>query len=146
MRWPFGPPHLTLKKQTKKQKKTTKNKKKQKKTKKTKQKQKTRKKQEKNKNELFNYQSKFSFLGGCPKFPFLTTWPKKRAPQNNIETGVSAFSFLKKKICVTKRPFLDQKKPKSRKFHFAVSNFCNVQEESRREILNKYQNTHRNNK
>ena len=34
----------------------------------------------KNTKTTFSYQSKFSFLGGCPKIPFLTTWPRKRAP------------------------------------------------------------------
>ena len=36
----------------------------------------------KTKHELFSYQARFSvFIGGGPKFPFLTTWPKKRAPR-----------------------------------------------------------------
>ena len=50
------------------------------------------------KNELFSCQSKFSFLGGCPNFPFF--WqlgPKNAHPQNTIKIGVSAnFFFLKK--------------------------------------------------
>ena len=33
------------------------------------------------KNEFFSYQSNFSFFRGCPKFPFFTTWRKKRAPK-----------------------------------------------------------------
>ena len=74
MRWPFGPPHLTLKPSKKnKTKKTKKNK-----TKKTQKKQKkTKTKKEKVKNtkipkkELFSYQSKFSFfLTGYPKIAF----------------------------------------------------------------------------
>ena len=33
-------------------------------------------------NELFSYQSIFNFsFGGCPKFPFLRTWPKNRTPK-----------------------------------------------------------------
>ena len=59
MRWPFGPPHLTLKPSKKnKTKKKTKKKKKNKK--------KTMKEKVKNtkipKKELFSYQSKFSFF------------------------------------------------------------------------------------
>ena len=38
----------------------------------------------------------FLFLfGGCPKFPFLTPWPKKCSPQNTIKIGVSGPSFWK---------------------------------------------------
>ena len=34
------------------------------------------------KNELFSYQSKFCFLGGCPKFPFLDNLAQKaRTPK-----------------------------------------------------------------
>ena len=118
MRWPFGPPHLTLKpskknKTKKKQKKT-----KQKTTQKKQKKRKTKKEKEKNtkipKKELFSYQSKFSFfLTGYPKIAFLTPWPRKRAPKNTIKIGVSACFFFGKKLCVTKRPFLDKKNPNS---------------------------------
>ena len=101
MRWPFGPPHLTLKPSKKNQHKKNKKEKKNK--------TKNRKKQNILKNELFNYQSKFSFFGWVSKISFF--WqlgPKSAHPQNTIKIGVSAFSFWKK-ICVTKRPFLDQK-------------------------------------
>ena len=107
MRWPFGPPHLTLKPS---QKKTQKNKKQKKQTKKQKKKEKV--KEHKNtKKELFSYQSKFSFFwGGVQKLPFLTTWPRKRAPPKHYKNrGFSL--FFEKKLCVTKRPFLDPKNP-----------------------------------
>ena len=56
MRWPFGPPHLTLEPSQNNNKNT-------------------KTPQKNTKHELFSYQSNFSFFGGCPKFPFLTTWP-----------------------------------------------------------------------
>ena len=34
------------------------------------------------------------FWVGVQNFPFLTTWPKKRAPKNTIKIGVSANFFL----------------------------------------------------
>ena len=62
MRWPFGPPHLTLKPS----KKT-----KQKKAKKSKKKKQKKKEKVKNtkipKKELFSYQSKFSFFDRVSK-------------------------------------------------------------------------------
>ena len=73
MRWPFGPPHLTLKPSKKKQKQKKNKKKQNKKNNKKKKKEKPRKKKIKNtkntkKKKLFSYQSKFSF--------FLTGYPK----------------------------------------------------------------------
>ena len=105
MRRSFGPPHLTLK--PSKQKTTP-----QKKTKKTKAEKKEKKRKTKKiiKNELFNYQSTFSFLGGCPKFPSLTTWPKKRAPPKHYNNRGFSKLFFEENICVAERPFLDQKK------------------------------------
>ena len=75
MRWPFGPPHLTLKPSKKNKTKKTKKKQNKKKTKKKQKKRKTKKEKEKNtkipKKELFSYQSKFSFfLTGYPKIAF----------------------------------------------------------------------------
>ena len=118
MRWPFGPPHLTLK-PSKKKKKT---KQKQKKTKKTKKKK--TKKHKNTKKELFSYQSIFFFFGGCPKFPFLTTWPKKRAPKKHYKNRGFSKAFFWKQLCVTKRPFLDQKTQNQKfqlSFFFAFS-------------------------
>ena len=70
MRWPFGPPHLTLKP-------SKKNKNKEKKAKREK------KKNSKNtQKEFFQLSVKiFSFLGGCPKFPFFDTLAQKARTQ-----------------------------------------------------------------
>ena len=111
MRWPFGPPHLTLtpsKKKTKNKKQKQKTKKQTKKTKK----QEKVKKHKNTKKELFSYQSNFSFFGGgvSKNCLFWLLGPENAHPQNTIKIGVSAY-FLKKKLCVTKRPFLDQKNP-----------------------------------
>ena len=55
----------------------------------------------------------FLFLGGFPKFPFLTTWPTKRAPPKHYKNrGFGKFFFGK--TYASRKPFLDQKKPKSR--------------------------------
>ena len=117
MRWPFGPPHLTLKPSKKtKQKKTKKNKTK-KNTKKTK-KRKTKKEKEKNtkipKKELFSYQSKFSFFWqGIQKLPFFDTLAQKTRTQKHYKNRGFSLFFFGKKLCVTKRPFLDKKNPNS---------------------------------
>ena len=94
MRWPFGPPHLTLKpsKKNKKQRKQTKTKNK-KTNQKSKKKKRKSKKTQKYQKELFRYQSKFSiFCGGVQKLPFLTTWPRKCAPPKHYKNwGFSLF-------------------------------------------------------
>ena len=85
MRWPFGPPHLTLKPSKKNKKQKTK--KKEKEQKKKNKGQKTKKLQN-TKKELFSYLSIFSFfLVGVQNFPFLTTWPEKRAPKKHYKNG-----------------------------------------------------------
>ena len=114
MRWPFGPPHLTLKpskkKQNKKKQKKKQNKKRHKKTKKKKNQERKRKKHKNTKKRAFQLSVKiFFFFDRVSKnCLFLTPWPRKRAPKNTIKIGVSAF-FFGKKLCVTKRPFLDKK-------------------------------------
>ena len=83
MRWPFGPPHMTLKPS----KRNTRNNN----TKKTK------KKQEKkySKMSVSVISENFPlFWVGVQNFPFLTTWPKKRAPKKHYKIGVSANFFL----------------------------------------------------
>ena len=71
MRWPFGPPHLTLKPSKKK-------------------------KNYPPKKSFSVISQKFLFLfWGFQNFFVLTTWPKKRAPQNTIQIGFSASHFLK---------------------------------------------------
>ena len=80
----FGPPHLTLKPSKKKHQ-----------TKKTKTKH--RKKTKHSQKWAFQLSVKFFFFwGGCPKFLFLTTWPKKRAPKTLWKSGFQP-SFLWKK-------------------------------------------------
>ena len=130
MRWPFGvgPPHMTLK-PSKKNKKTPKHKKNQK-----------RKKDKKNpkilKNELFSYQSKFySFLGGCPNFPFFDNLALKARTLKHYKNR--GFRKLLKKS-VTKRPFLD-KKPKSRNssYHLFLPIFFSFNNKKHKHLLSK---------
>ena len=47
------------------------------------------------------------FLGGCPKFSFFDNLAQKTRTLKHYKIGVLA--FFEKNICVTKRPFLDQK-------------------------------------
>ena len=125
MRWPFGPPHLTLKPSTKtknKKQNTKKNKNKkkqptppppppQKKTKKKRRnkepkKRKTAKIPKKSFSVISHF---FPFLVGVHNFLFLTPWPKKHTPKQHYKNrGFSKF-FLEKQMCVTKRPFFGQK-------------------------------------
>ena len=87
MRWPFGPPHLTLKPSKKKQpKKKNKQKKKQKKTKKKKKKRNPQKKQQKHQKIAFQLSVNFFlFLGGFSKFPFFDTLAQKACTQKTLE-------------------------------------------------------------
>ena len=103
MRWPFGPPHLTLKPSQKKQTETKqKTKQKTKQNKKTQKKQKRKTKKEKVKNtkipkkELFSYQSKFLFLRGCPKIAFFDTLAQKTRTQKHYKNR--GFSLFLKKV------------------------------------------------
>ena len=101
MRWPFGPPHLTLKpskkNKTKKQKKN-KAKNNTKKTKKKKNQERKRKKHKNTKKRAFQLSVKiFFFFDRVSKnCLFLTPWPRKRAPKNTIKIGVSACFFLER--------------------------------------------------
>ena len=106
MRWPFKPPHMTLKpsKRNTKNNKTKKNKKGQKREKKT------RKNKKYSKMSFSVISENFPlFWVGVQNFPFLTTWPKKRAPKKHYKNRGFSQLFFGKHICVTKRPFLDQK-------------------------------------
>ena len=47
--------------------------------------------------------------GGVQKFPFLTTWPRKRAPPKHYRNKGFSTPTFEKQLCVTKRPFLDKK-------------------------------------
>ena len=120
MRWPFGPPHLTLKpskkKPTKKQnKKTKKTKKKEKKEKKKP----PTKKQQKHQKIAFQLSvTFFLFWVAFQNFPFLTPWPRKRAPKKHYKNrGFRAF-FLKSS-CVSRNGRFWTKKPKIYKFQLS---------------------------
>ena len=114
MRWPFGPPHLTLKpskKNTKKNNPPPPEKKTKKKLKKNKEKEKKQKSKNtkipKNRSSIIS--ENVLFLGGCPKIAVLTTWPRKRAPKKHNKNRGFSKAFLEKQLCVTKRPLLDKK-------------------------------------
>ena len=51
------------------------------------------------------------FLGECPKFPFLTTWPQKRAPPKHNKIGVSAIFWKWKKHMRHEKAILGPNKP-----------------------------------
>ena len=108
MRWPFGPPHLTLKpsKKKTKQKKTTKNNKKT-----TKKNQERKSKKHKNtKKRAFQLSVKiFFFLTGYPKIAFFDTLAQKTRTQKHYKNRGFSLFFVGKKLCVTKRPFLGKK-------------------------------------
>ena len=118
VRWPFGPPHLTFNppKKTKNKKENNQKNNKKNKENKRKNKKKTREtkrsqKNSKNTKKLASQLSvKFFFFWVVfQNFPFLTPWPRKRAPKKHYKNrGLRAFLFGKQ-MCVTKRPFLDQK-------------------------------------
>ena len=99
MRWPFGPPHLTLKpsKKTKQKKQKKQNKKTTKKTKKKKNQERKSKKHKNTKKRAFQLSVKIFFLFDrvSKNCLFLTPWPRKRAPKNTIKIGVSACLFWK---------------------------------------------------
>ena len=111
MRWPFGPPHLTLKP-------SKKNKKKKHKTKKETKKKKNKKKRKSKKTQIYQKKSfsvisqNFLFFGWVSKIAFFDNLAQKTRTQKHYKNEVSAF-FFGKKLCVTKRPFLDQKNPNS---------------------------------
>ena len=112
MRWPFGPPHLTLKPSKKKPKKKQKNKKQKtkKQTKKPKKETKSKKKQKYQKKSFSVISQNFLFFGGVSKnCLFLTTWPRKRAPPKHYKNRGFSIPIFEKQLCVTKRPFLDKK-------------------------------------
>ena len=101
MRWPFGPPHLTLKPSKQKQNKAKQNKQNKKTTKNNKKKKNQERKSKKHKNtkkRAFQLSVKiFFFFDRVSKnCLFLTPWPRKRAPKNTIKIGVSDYFFLER--------------------------------------------------
>ena len=133
MRWPFGPPHLTLKpskkNKTQKNKKKNKTKKtKQKNTKKNKKNQNKERKSKKHKNpqkRAFQLSIKIFFFDRVSKnCLFLTPWPRKRAPKNTIELRVSAYFFWKE-VMRHETAIFGQKKPQiiNSSYHFFLPFF-----------------------
>ena len=114
MRWPFGPPHLTLKPS----KKNTPKKKKQKKKKKKKKK--PPKKTAKTPKNSFSVISQFfPFLGWLLKISlFLHLGPESLNLKNTIKIGVSGPFFLKSS-CVSRNGRFWTKKPKIYKFQLS---------------------------
>ena len=86
MRWPFGPPHLTLKpsKKNNQKKQTKKNKHKNKKKKKKRRPKKKTAKTPKNSFSVISQIFSF-FLGGFSKFPFFDTLAQKACTQKTLE-------------------------------------------------------------
>ena len=122
MRWPFGPPHLTLKPSNKKhQKKPKKNQTKQNQTKKQKKEKKgsPKKKQQKHQKIAFQLSVKFFlFWVAFQNFPFLTPWPRKRAPKKHYKNrGFRAF-FLESR-CASLNGHFWTKKPQIYKFQLS---------------------------
>ena len=74
VRWPFGPPHMTLKPSKKKHKQQKHEKPKKEKTKKRKN---TRKTKKYSKMSFSIISQIFLFLGGCPQFPFIDNLAQK---------------------------------------------------------------------
>ena len=140
MRWPFGPPHLTLKpskkNKTKKQKK--KNKKQHKKNKKKKNQERKRKKHKNTKKRAFQLSVKiFFFFDKVSKnCLFLTPWPRKRAPKNTIKIGVSA-CFFWKEVMRHETAIFGQKKPKFRNssYHFFSCLFFSFKNKKHKNML-----------
>ena len=128
MRWPFGPPHLTLKPSKKNKKKQQKNKnKKEKKTKKkTTKKQKKKKNQERKRKKHKNTKKRafqlsvkiFFFLTGYPKIAFFDTLAQKTRTQKHYKNrGFSLFFW--KKVMRHETAIFGQKKTQIQKFQLS---------------------------
>ena len=115
MRWPFGPPHLTLKPSNKKQKT-----KKTKKNKKTRKKRSPKKKQQKYPKMSFSVISQiFPFFGWLFKISlFWHLRPKSLNPKNTIKIGVSG-PFFWKSSCASRNGHFWTKKTKIHKFQLS---------------------------
>ena len=129
MRWPFGPPHLTLK-PSKKNTKRKKNKKKKEK------KDAPQKKQQKYQKIAVQLSVKlFLFWVAFQNVPFFDTLAQKAHPPKHYKNrGFRA--FFGKQMCVTKRPFLDQK-TKIHKFQlsFLFAYFLLLQQQKTQKLL-----------
>ena len=101
MRWPFGPPHLTLKPSKKQENK---------KNKKKRSKKKKQAKIPKNSFSVISQNFPF-FLLAFQNLPFLTPWPKKRAPKKHYKNRGFRHFFLKSR-CASRNGHFWNKKPK----------------------------------
>ena len=134
MRWPFGPPHLTLKPSKKKK---TKKQKKNKKKKKSKQNKKTKKYQ---KMSFSVISQKFLIFWWVSKNSlFWQLGPENAHPQNTIKIGVSAHQFLKNSYASRNGHFWT-KKPKSRNssYHFFLPIFFSFNNKKHKNCWNPY--------
>ena len=129
MRWPFGPPHLTLKpsKKTKHKKQTKKNTKKtQKKPKKNQNKERKNKKHKNTKKRAFQLSVKiiFFFWQGIQKLPFFDTLAQKTRTQKHYKNrGFSLFFW--KVVMRHETAIFGPKKPKfiNSSYHFFLAFF-----------------------
>ena len=98
MRWPFGPPHLTLK-PSKKQNQKNKHKK--------------EKKHKKYQKLAFQVSVKFSFFWWVSKISFFDTLTQKRVPKKHYTNRGFSTVFLKNR-CASRNGHFWTKKPKTR--------------------------------
>ena len=120
MRWPFGPPHLTLKPSQKKHKnKKNKQKNKKEKTKKKEKKEAQTTNSKKPKNSLIAFQLSVKFFlffwMAFQNFRFFTPWPKK--PEHKKQYKNRGFGpFFLKSCCASRNGHFWTKKTKIYKF------------------------------
>ena len=122
MRWPFGPPHLTLK-PSKKNKTTNEKIEERERERDIEKTNKEYEKQSKNtKIPKMSFQLSFNFflfLVGVQNFPFLTTWSKTRAPPNTIKIGGVSEKKLLKNNYASRNGHLWTQKTKLQKFQLS---------------------------
>ena len=143
MRWPFGPPHLTLKPsrtKTQKHKNKKRNKENKRKNKKKQEKKKPQKKQQKYPKISFSVISQMFlfFWVAFQNFPFLTPWPRKRAPKKHYKNrAFRAFFFLLESRCASRNGHFWTKKTKIHKFQlsFFFAYFLLFQQQKTQNLL-----------
>ena len=135
MRWPFGPPHLTLKPSNKNTKKK-KTKKKNKRPRKKRKKRRPKKQQQKHQKMAFQLSVKFFlFLVAFQNFPFLTSWPRKPEPQKHYKNrGFKCFFW--KPVLSHETADFGPKKPKiiNSSYHFFLAYFLLFQKQKTQKL------------
>ena len=129
MRWPFGPPHMTLKNKKKQQN--------QKKKRKKKKQKKTRKNQKYSKMSFSVISENFLFFGWMSKISlFLQLGPKSAHTKNTIKIGVSGPLFWKAVVCHETAVF-GPKKPKfiNSSYHFFLPVFFSFNNTKHKKVL-----------